>query len=74
MEDSITLLRSCGVGLTHKPNVYQNFVVIDNRIVWYGNVNFLGYDSAESNVLRLVGTDIAMQLKDTLVDRKNLSK
>lgn len=74
MEDSITLLRSCGVSLTHKPNVYQNFVVIDNRIVWYGNVNFLGYDSAESNVLRLVGTDIAMQLKDTLVDRKNLSK
>lgn len=74
MEDSITLLRSCGVSLTHKPNVYQNFVVIDNRIVWFGNVNFLGYDSAESNVLRLVGTDIAMQLKDTLVDRKNLSK
>lgn len=74
MEDSITLLRSCGVSLTHKPNVYQKFVVIDNRIVWYGNVNFLGYDSAESNVLRLVDTDIAMQLKDTLVDRKNLSK
>ena len=68
MEDSITLLRSCGVSLTHKPNVYQNFVVIDNRIVWYGNVNFLGYDSAESNVLRLVGSDVAMQLKDTLGD------
>ena len=68
MEDSITLLRSCGVSLTHKPNVYQNFVVIDNRIVWYGNVNFLGYDSAESNILRLVGTDVAIQLKDTLGD------
>ena len=68
MEDSIALLRSCGVNLTHKPNVYQNFVVIDNRIVWYGNVNFLGYDSAESNVLRLVGSDVAMQLKDTLGD------
>ena len=74
MEDSIVLLRSREVNLTHKPTVYQNFAVVDNRIVWYGNVNFLGYDSAESNVLRLVGTDIAMQLKDTLVDRKNLSK
>lgn len=71
MEDSITLLRSCGVSLTHKPNVYQNFVIIDNRIVWYGNVNFLGYDSAESNVLRLVDSDVAMQLKDTLRDRRN---
>ena len=68
MEDSITLLRSCGVNLTHKPDVYQNFVEIDNRIVWYGNVNFLGYDSMESNVLRLVSSDVAMQLKDTLGD------
>ena len=74
MEDSIALLRSCGVSLTHKPNVYQNFVVIDNRIVWYGNVNFLGYDSMESNVLRLVSSDVAMQLKDTLGDWWNLSK
>ena len=68
MEDSIVLLRSREVSLTHKPNVYQNFVVIDNRIVWYGNVNFLGYDSMESNVLRLVSSDVAMQLKDTLGD------
>lgn len=68
MEDSITLLRSCGVNLVHTPDIYQNFAVIDNRIVWYGNVNFLGYDSAESNVLRLVGSDVAMQLKDTLRD------
>ena len=68
MEDSIILLRSCGVNLTHKSNFYQNFVIIDNRIVWYGNVNFLGYDSAETNILRLVGSDVAMQLKDTLRD------
>ncbi len=73
MEDSITLLRSCGVNIVYQPNAYQKFAVIDNRIVWYGNVNFLGYDSAESNVLRLVGSDVAMQLKDTLSDRKNLS-
>ena len=71
MEDSITLLISFGVNLTHKSNFYQNFVIIDNRIVWYGNVNFLGYDSAESNVLRLVDSDVAMQLKDTLRDRRN---
>lgn len=68
MEDSVALLRSCGVNIIYKPNTYQNFAVIDNRIVWYGNVNFLGYDSAESNVLRLVGSDVAMQLKDTLRD------
>ena len=66
MEDSFALLRSREVSLAHNPNIYQNFAVIDNRIVWYGNVNFLGYDSAESNILRLVGTDVAMQLKDTL--------
>ena len=73
MEDGITLLRSYGVNIIHESNVYQNFAVIDSRIVWYGNVYFLGYDSAASNVLRLVGSDIAMQLRDTLGDQKNLS-
>lgn len=68
MEDSITLLRSCGVNIVCQPNIYQNFAVIDNRIVWYGNVNFLGYDLAESNVLRLLESDVAVQLKDTLRD------
>ena len=66
MEDSVALLRSCGVNIIYKPNSYQNFAIIDNRIVWYGNVSFLGYDSVNSNVLRLVGSDIAMQLKATL--------
>ena len=73
MEDGITLLRSYGVNIIHESNVYQNFAVIDSRIVWYGNVNFLGYDSAASNVLRLVDSDIAMQLRDTFGDQKNLS-
>ena len=74
MENSVNLLRSCGVNIVYQPNTYQNFVVIDNRIVWYGNLNFLGYDSAESNILRLIGYDIAMQLKDILGDQNSLSK
>lgn len=66
MEDGIALLRSCKVNIIHKSDIYQNFAVIDNRIVWYGNVNFLGYDLAESNVLRLLESDVAVQLKDTM--------
>lgn len=64
MEDSVTLLRSCGVNIIYKPNTYQNFAIIDNRIVWYGNMNFLGYNSMESNVLRLADSGVAMQLKN----------
>ncbi len=64
MEDSVTLLRSCGVNIIYKPNTYQNFAIIDNRIVWYGNMNFLGYNSMESNALRLADSGVAMQLKN----------
>lgn len=66
MEDSIDLQRNRVVNAIYKIDIYQNFALIDNRITWYGNVSLLGYDSMYSNVLRLEGADVAMQLKDVL--------
>lgn len=54
--------------MIHEYNAYQELTGIDNRIIRYGNVNFLGYDSIDANVLHLVGSDIAMQLRDILED------
>lgn len=38
--------------------VYQTFTVIDNQIVWYGNVNPLSYNRKESSVLCLINASL----------------
>ena len=40
--------------------------VIDNSVVWYGNVNFFGYNTEENNVMRIVDSTIANELLDIL--------
>ena len=45
-----------------KPDAYQKFAVIDQSIVWYGNINLLGYGSAEESIMRLEQREIAEEL------------
>lgn len=40
--------------------------VIDRSIVWYGNINFFGYNTEEYNVMRIVDSTIAGELLDVL--------
>ena len=48
---------------------HQTFTVIDNQIVWYGNINPLSYNRAESSVLRLINASLAGKLtKDLMGD------
>ena len=48
---------------------HRTFTVIDNQIVWYGNVNPLSYNLAESSVLRLINASLARKLtKGVMVD------
>lgn len=42
-------------------------VVIDKSVVWYGNVNFFGYNTEENNVMRIVDSTIANELLDIIV-------
>ena len=37
-------------------------VVIDKSIVWYGNVNFFGYNNEDNNVMRICDASIASEL------------
>ena len=45
-------------------NIHQAFTVIDNQIVWYGSINPLSYNRAESSVLRLINSSLAVKLVD----------
>lgn len=45
-------------------NVFQNFAVVDKRIVWYGNINFLSYNYSEENAMRFINESVAGKLSD----------
>lgn len=50
------------VSFVFQENVRQTFTVIDSQIVWYGNINPLSYNRAESSVLRLINASLAGKL------------
>ena len=43
-------------------DLQQRYAVIDARVVWYGNVDFLAFGKKDTNVLRFVDADIAGEL------------
>ncbi len=45
-------------------NVFQNFVVIDRRIVWYGNISFLSYNYSDASAMRFINESVACRLWD----------
>jgi superfamily II DNA or RNA helicase len=46
-----------------KPNIHQKFIVIDNRLVWYGSINLLSYGSSEESIMRLESSELAAELE-----------
>ncbi len=53
-----------GVNLVFRESIHQSFTVLDNQIVWYGSINPLSYNRAESSVLRLINASLAGKLID----------
>jgi len=51
-----------GARVLMKPGAHQKFAVIDQGVVWYGNINLLGYGSAEESIMRLEQREIAEEL------------
>jgi len=55
-------LTDAGARVLTKPGVHQKFAVIDQSVVWYGNVNLLGYGPTEESIMRLEQREIAEEL------------
>ncbi len=55
-------IRKSGVNIIFKANIHQKFASIDEKIVWYGDINLLGYGSAEESIMRLESVTIANEL------------
>ena len=51
----------------YKSEFHQKFTVIDQKVAWYGSVNFLSYGTHEESIMRFESYDLAGQLIDTVI-------
>lgn len=65
VSDMVNSIRLTGANIIFKSNIHQKFAIIDQRIVWYGSINFLSFDSAEESIMRLDSINIANELIGT---------
>ena len=45
----------------------QKITIIDEKIIWYGNINFLGYTENEECCLRIVDNKIASEIESEIL-------
>jgi len=60
------LLNSANIKVVFKTKMHQKYAIIDQKIVWYGSVNFLSYGFGEESVMRLESYEIASELLGVL--------
>ena len=61
VKESLTIVEDVGIRIhTHK-KLQEHYAVIDERIVWYGNVDFLTFSHMDMDVLRFLSIDIASE-------------
>ena len=62
VQEAITLIEQYGIVVHTHTELQQRYAIIDQRIVWYGSVNFLSYARNDMVALRFVNADIAGEL------------
>lgn len=67
----IQLLEEKGITVKFQQKVYQRYAVIDNRIVWYGGINFLGFEKSGNGAMRLCSPELAVELLRLIGEDKN---
>ena len=58
----IAKLKQCGVHTYTLPQLHERFVIIDNSIVWYGDINPLITSKKEELIMRLETSHLAKEL------------
>ena len=59
-------LQAMGFNIIHRPDSKMQCAIIDQCIGWYGSVNLMGRSLADTNVIRIVSSDLANALMDAL--------
>lgn len=57
-------MQQIGIQVITHQELQQRYAVIDESIVWYGNVDFFAFGRKDAEVLRFVDSDVAGELLD----------
>ena len=57
-------MRQAGFFIKTVEESCENFAVIDQEIIWYGNIHLLGKEKAEDNIMRVKDKNIAAELME----------
>ena len=59
----ISMLENTGIKVIEQENISQKITIIDEKIMWYGNINFLGYTENEECCMRIFDNKIASDIE-----------
>ena len=59
-------LRENGIEVQCDETLSVQCAIIDKDTVWYGNINFFGYNAEENNLIRIADSSIANELLDII--------
>lgn len=60
------VLENNGAEIQFQPKVYQRYAVIDKCVLWYGGINYLGFEKAANGAMRLNSPELAKELMDKI--------
>lgn len=60
-------LKAYGINVLCHDELSVQCSIIDKSIVWYGNINFFGYNSEENNIMRINDSAIANELLNIVI-------
>ncbi|MBM6993088.1 MAG: DEAD/DEAH box helicase family protein [Prevotella sp.] len=69
-EGDMRQLINYGLSVTTNDNLTLQCAIIDKSIVWYGDINILGFHSPDNSVMRLHDTHIANKLLSLIYDHQ----
>jgi len=66
LQDTLDLFKENEIRVVFKPNIHQKFAIIDQKVIWYGSINYLSYGNAEESVMRIKSAHIANALLESI--------
>ena len=60
-------MENAGIEVHPKEELSQNLCIIDEKILWYGSVNYLGFSEKEECCMRIYDANIASELESEIV-------
>lgn len=69
MDNILNKIKTSKITLNLYENLHEQFCIIDNKLVWYGNTNILGNPNVADNIMRISDKCIAEDLKNYFLSK-----